>query len=123
MSENNKLIYMSRSLIPGSKDPLLSPKIYFKQVCIYGFNREQLIAFSEFGRKSLIEEYEDIEILRFLELDQEIMMFKCSPGSLAVDVPSDVGLVENALRLVQSLANQLHKLTILLIVMVSYSPH
>jgi 3-deoxy-manno-octulosonate cytidylyltransferase (CMP-KDO synthetase) len=54
--------------------------------------------FKNFGRKSQIEAGEDIEILRFYELERSIMTFECSTGSLAVDVPSDVELVERALK-------------------------
>lgn len=99
MTEEKKLIYMSRSLIPGTKQSDNHPPVYFKQVCIYGYNYSELSKFSGFGRKSRIEEYEDIEILRFLEFNQDVIMYNCSPGSLAVDVPSDVKLVENALNL------------------------
>ena len=41
---------------------------------------------------------EDIEILRFFELNINIKMFEASKSSLAIDVPEDVKRVENALR-------------------------
>ena len=67
---------------------------YIKQVCIYGFSNFELNKFHNFGKKSYLEELEDIEILRFKELDINIKMFKCHEGSIAVDVPSDVQKVE-----------------------------
>jgi len=97
-TEDNKLIYMSRNLIPGYKDQINKPERYKKQVCIYGFNKNQLNKFSSYENKTEIEKSEDIEILRFLELDEEIYMFQCKSGSLAVDEPSDVLLVEEALK-------------------------
>ena len=40
LNENDELIYISRSLIPNSKDEnLLNKNKYFKQVCIYAFNK------------------------------------------------------------------------------------
>ena len=97
-SEDGEFVYCSRSLIPGSKDSAQSNKHYFKQVCIYGFNATQLQSFANFGRKSRLEEIEDIEVLRFLELGIPIRMKPVSSSSLAVDVPADVARVESALR-------------------------
>lgn len=97
MTEKGKLIYMSRSLLPGFKDHKCAPNGYLKQVCIYGFDSQQLRAFAAYGRKSYLEAREDIEILRFLEIGQDVLMFECSSGSYAVDVPSDVVKVEAAL--------------------------
>lgn len=96
-TEKQQMIYMSRQAIPGIKDVKYAPAEYYKQVCIYGFSRQELLDYGKFGRKSTIEQSEDIEILRFLEWNQGIRMFKTQPGSLAVDVPEDVAKVEAAL--------------------------
>tara|TARA_Y100001968_G_C19443496_1_gene763927 strand:- start:1423 stop:2163 length:741 start_codon:yes stop_codon:yes gene_type:complete len=98
-NESDFLVYISRSLIPGSKDLNLKPKNYKKQVCIYGYNSLELKKFLEFGRKSYLEVYEDIEILRFLELKTNIKMFKSSNSSIAVDLKEDVRLVEKELKI------------------------
>lgn len=97
-TEAGIMIYMSRQALPGYKDRALAPERYKKQVCIYGFNQEDLAAFRSFGRKSELERCEDIEILRFLELDRPVLMYECRPGSLAVDVEEDVARVEAAMR-------------------------
>lgn len=97
-NERNELVYMSRLALPGYKDPKHAPKRYKKQVCIYAFTREELLAFREFGRKSELEYSEDIEILRFLEMGKTVRMIETKPGSLAVDIPEDVPVVEAALR-------------------------
>ena len=97
-NERDELVYMSRVAIPGFKDAKYAPKQYKKQVCIYAFTREELAAFRAFGRKSILENSEDIEILRFLEIDKTIRMIETKPGSLAVDVFEDVARVEAALR-------------------------
>ena len=97
-TEDKRLIYMSRQALPGFKDNVNAPEEYYKQVCIYAFSREELLAYGDFGRKSVLEQSEDIEIIRFLEWGQSIRMVQTRPGSLAVDVPEDVEKVEAALR-------------------------
>lgn len=96
-NEKNEMIYMSRKAIPGFKDLKNKPKTFKKQVCIYGFNKLELSQFKEYGR-SVIEQYEDIEILRFLELNKKILMYECDYSSIAVDVPSDIKRVEEFLK-------------------------
>lgn len=97
-NESGFMVYMSRSPLPAFKEPKNAPLRYMKQVCIYGFSREELLAFASLKRKSIIESSEDIEILRFLELGRRIFMYECAPGSLAVDVPGDVEKVEELLK-------------------------
>ena len=96
-NEKNEMIYMSRKPIPGFKDLKNKPKTFKKQVCIYGFNKLELSQFKDYGR-SVIEQYEDIEILRFLELNKKILMYECDYSSIAVDVPSDIKRVEEFLK-------------------------
>ena len=96
-SEAGMMVYMSRVPLPGFKELQNAPARYMKQVCIYGFTREELAAYAGFGRKSTLEHAEDIEILRFVELGRQVFMYECRPGSLAVDVPEDVARVEAAL--------------------------
>ncbi|CAN8138959.1 3-deoxy-manno-octulosonate cytidylyltransferase (CMP-KDO synthetase) [uncultured Thiomicrorhabdus sp.] len=97
-TEDKRLVYMSRQALPGFKDQENTPIEYYKQVCIYAFNRQELLAYGEFGRKSTLEHSEDIEIIRFLEWGQTIRLVQTRPGSLAVDVPNDVAKVEQALK-------------------------
>ena len=91
------MLYMSRHLIPGSKSTQIKPPQYFKQVCIYAFNKNELLDFVNFGRKGTIEYYEDIEILRFLDIGSKIRLVETISSSLAVDVPEDVKKVEEAI--------------------------
>lgn len=97
-TEDKRLVYMSRLALPGYKDEKNAPREYYKQVCIYAFNREELLTYGAFGRKSVLESSEDIEIIRFLEWGQSIRLVQTKPGSLAVDVPEDVAKVESALK-------------------------
>ena len=97
-NESNELVYISRALIPGIKDQRKFNRDFKKQVCIYGYNREELTKFVDFGRKSKLEEIEDIEIIRFFELGIPIKMFAAQNASLSVDVIHDIPLVEEALK-------------------------
>ena len=93
---NNKLLYMSRAPIPLSKNnEFLSA---YKQVCIYAFPKDALVRFAEESKKTPIEDIEDIEILRFLEIGIPVTMVQVSQSSIAVDYPEDVKKVENVLQ-------------------------
>lgn len=95
---NNKLIYMSRLAIPGVKDFRMSnDRIFHKQVCIYAFNKFELETFGKTSKKTIYENFEDIEILRFFDLNIPIKMVQTTGSSLAVDVIEDVAKVEQAL--------------------------
>ena len=93
-NEDHQMIYMSRQLIPGAKSDDIKPPAYFKQVCIYAFNKKELNEYINFGRKGTLEFYEDIEILRFLDIGLSIRVVETKNPSLAVDVPDDVKKVE-----------------------------
>ena len=97
-TESGDMVYISRLPLPGFKESKNAPTGFKKQVCIYGFNRDELTAYAGYGRKSDLEKSEDIEILRFLELGNRIKMYQCTPGSLAVDTPDDVAIVDAVMR-------------------------
>ena len=97
VNSKNELIYISRSLIPGSKK-IIRKKKYFKQVCIYAFNSSELNKFYNLHKKSKIEKMEDIEILRFFDLGIKIKMIKLNSNSVAVDEISDVKKAEKIIR-------------------------
>ncbi|MGC6367716.1 MAG: 3-deoxy-manno-octulosonate cytidylyltransferase [Candidatus Marinamargulisbacteria bacterium] len=96
--ESGTLLYMSRQAIPGSKanEELSIP--FKKQVCLYGFNKEHLEAYANFGRKSNLEQFEDIEILRFFEVGIPVKMITLMGNTKAVDIPEDVPEVEELMR-------------------------
>lgn len=100
-TEDKRLVYMSRQALPGFKDQKNAPAEYYKQVCIYAFNRQELLAYGNYNKKSTLEQSEDIEIIRFLEWNQPIRMVLTRPGSLAVDIPEDVEKVESAMKRAQ----------------------
>ncbi len=95
--EENTLLYMSRSPIPSNKKKLM--KQSFRQICIYCYSKAHLKKFSSFGRKSVIESIEDIEILRFFDLNIKVKMIELSSISIPVDIKSDIAKVKKQLSL------------------------
>ena len=97
-TNNQKMIYMSRQIIPGCKNDDNVPSFYYKAVCIYGFSKKDLQNYKEFGGKSELEGYEDIEILRYLDIGTTVRLVEMDEGSLAVDIPEDILRVEAKLQ-------------------------
>ena len=97
-TKDKRLVYISRQSLPGFKDKKNQPNHYFKQVCIYAFNRNELLSYGKLKNKGFIEKAEDIEIIRFFELKKTIRMVETSPDTLAVDEPRDIKKVEIALK-------------------------
>jgi 3-deoxy-manno-octulosonate cytidylyltransferase (CMP-KDO synthetase) len=98
VNSRHDLVYMSRLPIPGIKSAGSDTPVYLKQVCIYAFSYADLKAYGEMGKKAEFEAFEDIEILRFLELGIPVKMVHTQANTLAVDVPEDVERVEQAIK-------------------------
>ncbi len=95
-NKKKKLIYASRFSIPGNKNNI-KKCFFYKQVCVYAFNFNELKKFKNHKKKTYYEFYEDIELLRFFDLDIDIRMQKMSSSSMAVDVRSDIKKIERYL--------------------------
>lgn len=95
VDKKNNLLFMSRGAIPISKNlEFISAK---KQVCIYAFPYEALNIYGSMTQKTPLEQIEDIEILRFLEMGINVKMVELSDLSIAVDVPEDLKKVISAI--------------------------
>ena len=90
-NERDELMYMSRLSLPFNKSAVEVK--YKKQVCVYGFTKKALEVFSSRG-KTLNEQYEDIEILRFIDMGYKVKMKETIVSSIAVDIPNDIKKVE-----------------------------
>lgn len=95
MREDKRLLYMSRAAIPTTKSHEYTQA--WRQVCVYAFPKKALEAFAKRTSKTQLEEIEDIEILRFLEMGWEVRMISLSTMSIAVDTLHDVALAEVAI--------------------------
>lgn len=96
MRPDGRLMYMSRAPIPASKADSFDKA--WRQVCAYAFPKAALQAFAAHPAKTTLEQIEDIEILRFLELGWEVRMVPMSDFSVAVDNEEDVAVAEAAIR-------------------------
>ena len=92
----DKLLYISRASIPGQKIGAFEGKAH-RQICLYGYTSSALKDFAKFNRGSL-ELSEDHELLRFLENGINVGLVELSDSSIPVDLPSDVLLVEAAMK-------------------------
>jgi len=98
VAESGSLLYASRSAIPGSKvKGNLTRDQFLKQVCVYGFNLENLVDFGQNSNKTPLEALEDIELLGFIERGIRVEIIATQSQSIAVDHPRDIRRVELAL--------------------------
>jgi|TARA_B100001971_G_C18258096_1_gene584010 3-deoxy-manno-octulosonate cytidylyltransferase (CMP-KDO synthetase) len=97
--DNEKnLLYASRSGIPGNKNDEF---MYgYSHVAVYAFSKKELESFYKWGienGKTELEWIEDIEILRFLEMNHNVKIIEVSDVGWSVDMPSDVEKVEDVI--------------------------
>jgi 3-deoxy-manno-octulosonate cytidylyltransferase (CMP-KDO synthetase) len=86
--KDGNLIYMSRAAIPSNKNQRFIKA--WRQVCIYSFPHKSLKVFSNLKRKTPLEEIEDLELNRFVEIGYQVKMIKMSNKSVAVDTKNDL---------------------------------
>jgi 3-deoxy-manno-octulosonate cytidylyltransferase (CMP-KDO synthetase) len=92
----NKLMYTSRNPMPGNKTGVFSGAK--RQICAYSFPKAALDSYAARASKTPLEELEDLELLRFLELGIDVYGIEMSDISIPVDHPEDVLKVENFLK-------------------------
>ena len=91
VNEHDEVMYMSRLPVPYSNSGLVQQ--FRQQIPVYGFTKDALSIFSN-HKKTINEQYEDVELLRFVDLGYKIRMGETTVDSIAVDVPDDVKKVE-----------------------------
>ena len=96
LNDKRELLYISRAPIPSSKKIKFN-KCY-KQICVYGFTKKSLNIFAKQNKKTFNENYEDIEILRFLDLGIKIKMIKGKGSKLAIDTKEDFLIANKILK-------------------------
>lgn len=95
VNEEDDVMYMSRLPIPFTNSGL--KQTFRQQIPVYGFTKKALEIFSQYP-KTINEKFEDIELLRFIDLGYKIKMTETKVDSIAVDVPEDVLKVEKFLK-------------------------
>ena len=94
-ASDGSLLYMSRASIPTGKKHEFREAM--RQVCIYAFPRKAILEFGKQSEKTRVEDIEDIEILRFLEMGHSVRMVEVKGSPVAVDTPEDLERVKNML--------------------------
>jgi 3-deoxy-manno-octulosonate cytidylyltransferase (CMP-KDO synthetase) len=84
---DGRLLYISRAGIPSTKELTFERAV--RQIGLYAFRPDALRRYAAAERGAL-EELEDVEILRFLELGMEVAMIEVSNPGIAIDVPEDL---------------------------------
>lgn len=85
---NNYVLYASRASIPSNKKNKFIKS--WRQVCAYAFPVNSLKDFAKKGKKTTLENLEDLEYLRFLEMGTKLRALKMSNKSLAIDTIKDI---------------------------------
>lgn len=84
---DGRLLYISRAGIPTTKGLTFERAV--RQVGLYAFRPAALRLYAASERGAL-EELEDVEILRFLELGLDVQMVAVENPGIAIDVPDDL---------------------------------
>ena len=96
--KDGRLLYQSRAPIPTTKSKKFVKA--WRQVCIYSLPYNSLKVFSKSKNKTTLENIEDCELIRFLELGLEVKLIKMSDRSISVDTR------ENLLEVIKILKNK-----------------
>jgi len=88
IDSQQRLLYISRAAIPTTKQ--LSFHGARRQIGLYAFRPQALRVFSQQRAKTPLEELEDIEILRFVELGVAVQMIEVNSVGIAIDTPDDL---------------------------------
>jgi len=96
--KNNFALYFSRSPIPFHRDSepnfeKLNHQPVYKHIGLYAYTRSLLLEFTKWGKSSL-EESENLEQLRILEMGIPIRVKETINDSIGVDCPEDIKKVE-----------------------------
>lgn len=99
-SNSGRAIYFSRAQIPFDRDGVFDSAseqtAFWGHVGLYVYSPEAVSAYESFG-KTLLEEREKLEQLRFLVADIPIATFVTDYRPRAVDVPEDLHAIEQEL--------------------------
>jgi len=88
IDSQQRLLYMSRAAIPTTKQ--LGFHGAHRQIGLYAFRPQALQVFSQQREKTPLEQLEDIEILRFVELGLSVQMIEVDSVGIAIDTPEDL---------------------------------
>lgn len=91
IAQDGRLLYASRAAIPATKT---GHAAQWRQMGLYAYTLAELQLFTAPGARTPLEDAEDVEILRFLELGVPVHTVEVPEGGPAVDFPEHVEAVE-----------------------------
>lgn len=92
-SKSKTLLYSSRAPIPSNK--ISKFQHAYKHICVYAFNGNHLDVFKKNKEKTFFENEEDLEINRFLELEEKVKCIEIRNGGKALDTQNDYIYLSN----------------------------
>ena len=94
-NKNNDVLYLSRANIPYEFKE--KNNFYQKHLSIISFKPQALVQFSKFP-KSILEQVEDIELLRALDIGLKIKTITLKGDSFSIDVFEDYNKAQNKIK-------------------------
>ena len=88
VNKNNDALYFSRSVIPFLRNTEAAVK-YYLHIGVYAYRKEVLLKFTSL-HKSMLEQTEQLEQLRYLENGIGIRMAEVDFTNIAIDSPEDL---------------------------------
>ena len=99
---NDFILYMSRSVIPISKQGEIDIKKLKKNVGVFFFKKSFLTELkSKKNIKTYLDKYEGLEQLRWLELGYKIKIIKINHYGYGIDIPEQIKLLEKRIKCLQ----------------------
>ncbi|HPG30818.1 MAG TPA: 3-deoxy-manno-octulosonate cytidylyltransferase [bacterium] len=89
-------LYFSRSVMPYPRDSVIKPEIYYKHIGLYVYRKKTLLEFETLP-ESILENYEKLEQLRFLENGYGISAAITGNETIGIDTPEDIIKFEKTL--------------------------
>ena len=90
ITRDSRLLYMTRAPVPYPFSGKNTDYYGHQQVCIYGYFKYHLEQFLAQTEKTFYENIEDIEILRFIEMNIPVRMLELEGSPLHVDTQEDL---------------------------------
>jgi len=97
ISQNNRLIYLTRQSVPASVFDIKKRSVFYRQTCVMAFRAPFLQTFSKM-KQTPLELIEGVDMLRLIENDLPIASALSPYLTQPVDTPQDIAKVVEILR-------------------------
>ena len=108
LSNNKRLIYLTRQSIPSSEFDIDNEAIFYRQTCVMSFRGDFLQKFCDMPQTNL-ELVEGIDMLRLIQNDHPIACDIIDDATYPVDVPDDIKKIETVFQNDKWIAKYINK--------------